>query len=383
LVDERTGVIHDYSRRRGVEHSEIVAGAGIDIGRAELWNQAEAAERRKDSRVAREHLLALPHELDSEQRLALAREYAQELVERYGVAVDLAIHAPDSGGDQRNHHAHLLATTRCLNQDGLGEKSAIELSDRKRGEMGLSRGADEVKLLRERWEQMVNTALERAQVNERIDARSLADQGLEQVPQIHVGPMGTDQIRRGTPENSERATLNLEIQAANAQLRGLREQLAAERAKTAPEPLQEPQEDVQAREPTLRELRERRDASGAAVHRIDAEIRTVVDEREALSPLKFWQRHKLQQQIDQLVDRRHTAYRHYEKCAQRFQWAEDAPRREQAAGMAALHELAAELGPEEPQPQPQPEQQQRPTNAPTRPSEPSPRPSSGWDAPNR
>ena len=231
LADERTGQVHDYTRKRGVVHAEIVAPQGITgVDREQLWNAAEAAEKRKDARVAREYLVALPHELDADQRLALARELAGELVERYGVAVDLAVHAPDPGGDQRNHHAHLLATTRRLNHDGLGEKTTIELSDKKRRDMGLGRGADEVKRLRQRWESMANAALERADIAARIDCRSLADQGIDRVPQIHRGPMATEQIRRGTAEQSDRALLSLEIDATNAQRQHLRERLDAERA---------------------------------------------------------------------------------------------------------------------------------------------------------
>lgn len=231
LADERTGVVHDYTRKRGIVHTEIIAAAGITPpDREQLWNAAEAVEKRRDARVAREYLVALPHELDANQRLALARELAGELVERYGVAVDLAVHAPDPGGDQRNHHAHLLATTRRLNHDGLGEKTTIELSDKKRRDMGLGRGADEVKRLRQRWESMANAALERADIAARIDCRSLADQGIDRVPQIHRGPMATEQIRRGTAEQSDRALLSLEIDATNAQRQHLREQLDDELA---------------------------------------------------------------------------------------------------------------------------------------------------------
>lgn len=231
LADERTGVVHDYTRKRGIVHTEIIAAAGITPpDREQLWNAAEAVEKRRDARVAREYLVALPHELDANQRLALARELAGELVERYGVAVDLAVHAPDPGGDQRNHHAHLLATTRRLNHDGLGEKASIELSDKKRRDMGLRPGGDEVKLLRQRWESMANAALERADIAARIDCRSLADQGIDRLPQIHRGPMATEQIRRGTAEQSERALLSLEIDATNAQRQHLREQLDDELA---------------------------------------------------------------------------------------------------------------------------------------------------------
>jgi len=144
LADERTGLVADYTRRRGVVHTEIVTRDGVPVPEREaLWNQAEAAERRKDSRVAREYVVALPHELDADQRLALARELAVELSERYGVAVDLAVHAPDREGDERNHHAHLLVTTRAYGHDGLGDKVRIEWPDKRLRKAGHGEADDE------------------------------------------------------------------------------------------------------------------------------------------------------------------------------------------------------------------------------------------------
>ena len=95
LVDERTGVVHDYTRKRGVEHVELMVPEGITLDSpSALWNAAEAAEKRKDGRPAREILVALPAELDADQRTVLAREITRDLVDRYGVAAQLAIHAP-------------------------------------------------------------------------------------------------------------------------------------------------------------------------------------------------------------------------------------------------------------------------------------------------
>lgn len=234
LTDVRTGVVHDYTKKQGVVHTEIVALDGITPpDREQLWNAAESAETRKDGRIAREYLIALPHELDASQRVELTREVAREIVERYGVAVDIAIHTPDRGGDQRNHHAHLLATTRQLNHDGLGEKADIELSDKKRKSMGMGPGDAEVTLLRQRWQGLANAALEKAGVDARIDTRSLKDQGIDRLPQIHVGNHGTQMIRKGTPEQSDRATTNLAIIETNDEISQLREQLAIERFENA------------------------------------------------------------------------------------------------------------------------------------------------------
>src|ERR1039458_9758945 len=146
LENERDGIVHDFSQRSGVEHAEIVIPAGADAEwgkkRSALWNAAEASEKRKDARVAREIEVSLPHELSGEQRLALTREFAQGLADRYGVAVDFAIHSPHGKTDIRNHHAHIMMTTRkagpgrSAGPDGLGEKSDLELENKKLQALG-------------------------------------------------------------------------------------------------------------------------------------------------------------------------------------------------------------------------------------------------------
>ena len=121
---ERRGELHDYTRRTGVVHSEILMPAnapGWANDRSKLWNAAEKSEKRKDSTVAREYVVALPKELTSIERRELVREFAHELIERHGVAVDLAIHAPGRG--DINDHAHVLTSTRRLGTAGFGEKS--------------------------------------------------------------------------------------------------------------------------------------------------------------------------------------------------------------------------------------------------------------------
>ncbi len=98
----REGRVHDYRAKQGVEHSFIVVAEGTPEwaqDRQALWNAAEAREARKDAVVAREWELALPHELDAQGRHELAECFARELVARYGVAADVAIHAPHREGD--------------------------------------------------------------------------------------------------------------------------------------------------------------------------------------------------------------------------------------------------------------------------------------------
>ncbi|WP_411028324.1 MobA/MobL family protein, partial [Salmonella sp. s60474] len=107
-------------RKSGVEHSEIFLpqnSPGWASNRETLWNAVEQKENRRNSTVAREFELAFPAELDGKQRLDLLREFCSSLVERHGMAVDAAIHAPGKEGDQRNYHAHVLCSTRRLSEE--------------------------------------------------------------------------------------------------------------------------------------------------------------------------------------------------------------------------------------------------------------------------
>ena len=212
IVDDRTGEINDYRRKGGVESAEIILPAGAPAwatDRAALWNAAEAAEKRKDGTPAREYVVALPSELDADQRRELAHQFAKEMADREGCAVDVAIHLPGRGGDDRNHHAHILRTTRKVTPEGLGAKLDTEKA-------GRDRKAD-LSAVRERWASMVNAALSRAGQGARVDHRSNADRGSELTPTIHVG--------RG--RSPERRQYNDRVRAMKAELVDARAELAA------------------------------------------------------------------------------------------------------------------------------------------------------------
>ena len=188
LKDDRTGKSHNYQNRKGVAESFILLPRKVDDtyrNRIILWNAAESSETRKNSRVAREVILALPYELTDNQRLSLTRDMAAYLVEKYRVAVDCAIHTPieKDGHDSRNHHAHLLFTTRELGREGFGKKTRI-LDDREQGPV-------QVELIRDVWEMLANDALKTAGFEARIDKRSLEDQGIDRIPQTHIGNAAT------------------------------------------------------------------------------------------------------------------------------------------------------------------------------------------------
>lgn len=199
IEDERLGQRHDYTRKRGVEAVFIVAPEGADwtADRSTLWNAVEAAEKRKDAKVAREYEIALPSELDWGAREELVRAFAGEVVRRFGVAADVAIHLPGREGDQRNHHAHILTTTRVVTADGLGAKTR-ELDVKQTS-------GPAVEALRELWAVQVNHALERIQAEARVDHRSFERQGQhDQVPTQHMGPSATalerQAVRQALPE---------------------------------------------------------------------------------------------------------------------------------------------------------------------------------------
>ena len=193
MEDKRTGEVHDYSRKRGVTVSAAFFPSGVDCSWATkseiLWNTAELAEKRKDARLGREIVLALPSELSPTERKALAAEMAQHVADRYGVAVDAAIHAPSRQGDDRNFHVHMLVSARRITSKGFGEK-ARELDDRERGPA-------EVEHLRAKWARLANRALEQAGQHVQIDHRSFRRQGVKRMPSRHLGASATALERRG------------------------------------------------------------------------------------------------------------------------------------------------------------------------------------------
>ena len=168
---EREGRTHDYTRKSGVEYLTIITPENAPVWaqhRSSLWNHAEAAEKRKNAVTAREWEIALPSDLTTEDRQDLAFRFASDLVERFGIVADVAIHAPHRDGDQRNHHAHILTTTRRITDEGFTVKTR-ELDDRKLG-------SQNVVDMRTHWADMQNAALERSGAIDRVDHRSLEEQ---------------------------------------------------------------------------------------------------------------------------------------------------------------------------------------------------------------
>ncbi len=221
IHDERSGRTYDHTGRTDVLHKEIVLPshlADFDMSwakqRAQLWNAAETAESRKNARVAREYLVALPVELDPDQRVNLVRGFSQELADRYRFALDLVVHAPRDypGSDPRNFHAHLLATTREVTPEGLAAKTTLELNDAKRRDLGLEPVVHELYLVRERWATVTNEALRQAHVDARVDHRSLAAQGIDREPYPHI-PRAAFEMERHGYRSVQAERMRMEYQA--------------------------------------------------------------------------------------------------------------------------------------------------------------------------
>jgi hypothetical protein len=186
--------------------------------REELWNRAEETERHPRAVTAREIQLALPAELSTANRWALAVEYAHWLRARLGVAVDVAVHRPGHGGDLRNHHAHLLLTSRAVDEVGVfGVKTRV-LDQRRTG-------CGEVERMRAAWAELLNAALAEAGLPGRVDHRSYLRQSLDREPE-HVGRAALAVEARGTP--TERGDERRSRQARNA--RRERQSAASRRA---------------------------------------------------------------------------------------------------------------------------------------------------------
>ena len=244
LDDAKYGKTHDYSKKSGVMSSDIVLpfslrALGVSVDRETLWNTAEAAETRSDSRVAREWLINLPYELDEYDRHQLAINFAQKLCDDMDVIADVCIHRPvmklpfdpnvppsskylregEENPDPRNFHAHILVTTRAPtvgpNKTLAFDpklKTPFEWSNKKRKAHDLPSSMQEIKRIREMWVDTANKVLAEYHLP-LMDARSYKDQGLDQQPTIKMGVEATAMERRGI--TTEKGNTNRAIKARN------------------------------------------------------------------------------------------------------------------------------------------------------------------------
>ena len=228
LYDEKTQEVHDYTRRYGVLAAGIEMPTHGDPGwrREQLWNEAEAAEKRKDARTARKIEMALPAEMTAAQRRELVQAWASEIANRYNVAVDWAIHLPDKEGDHRNHHAHLMMTTREIGPEGFWGKAALELSNTDQKKRGLAVGDDAIYALRAALAERLNEVAARHGLELYADPRSYAERGIELTPTKHIGVHAVAMDRKGM--EAERVEIHDDVRRENARRITARPELVLE-----------------------------------------------------------------------------------------------------------------------------------------------------------
>lgn len=207
IHDERTGLTFDYTRKKGVYATEIIAPNNAPKwvrARSQLWNAAELIEKRKNSRTAREFDIALPVELTHHQKQELVREFVRENFVNQGLVADIAFHELNS----HNPHVHIMITTRKVDENGLAVKDRN--LDRK----------DFLLKLRESWQVHANQALESIGNSQRIDHRTLEEQGINRIPQIHLGANVAAMRQRGivTERGEEYERIQVANQLLEAQL---------------------------------------------------------------------------------------------------------------------------------------------------------------------
>jgi len=192
----------------------FVPDGSPSISRQDLWLLAENTEKRKNSTLAREMDMAIPVELTQQERLKLATQFCKWLAQKYQVAVDCCMHRKDKNDPQENPHLHVMFTTRYYMPEGtLGAKTR-ELDDLKTRKTHLLR-------IREKWADFCNEYLQF--YGEIIDHRSFKDQGIDALPQIHVGSAATTMACRGL--ETERGALNREIKKNNSEILQLQQEI--------------------------------------------------------------------------------------------------------------------------------------------------------------
>ena len=284
MYNDYDGIQHDYTRKHGLIYQEVMLPPMAPPDwkdREQLWNAVEAAEKTKDSRLAREFVVALPIELDTDSNISLLRDFIQKNFVDLGMCADFAIHDTDG----HNPHAHILLTVRPLNENGTWQyktekeylcikdgkeksftaaefkeaqkegwekqyryqagKKKIYLTPSAALEKGYERvdkhpkstrygrqnpiserwnSEEQICLWREKWAEAVNKMLAQNQIHASIDHRSFADQGITEQPTIHEGYIAQNMEKKGII--SDRCEINRQIRADNKMLRELKAQVA-------------------------------------------------------------------------------------------------------------------------------------------------------------
>ena len=238
LTNEWDGMTHDYTRKGGVVHTEIMLPPHAPPSfsdRSTLWNSVELYEKAGNAQLAREIDAALPIELSREEQIRLVREYCSSQFVSRGMCVDYAIHDTDSG----NPHCHIMLTMRPLDERGTwaakskkeydldenGERIRLPSGRYKTHKVDLTgwNDKDNTLLWRKAWADYTNDFLERNGSPERIDHRSNAERGIDELPTVHMGVAACQMEKKGIA--TEKGELNRNIQKANRLIREIRAQI--------------------------------------------------------------------------------------------------------------------------------------------------------------
>ena len=238
LTNEWDGLTHDYTKKGGVVHSEILLPAHAPPAfsdRSTLWNSVELSEKSNNAQLAREVEIALPVELSGEEQVRLVRVYCSSQFVSRGMCADFNIHDTGSG----NPHAHILLTMRPMDAQGKwlpkskkeyvldenGERIRLPSGNFKTRKVDLVdwNSQENAEVWRKVWADLANEFLERNNRPERIDHRSYERQGIDQIPTVHIGVAASQMEKKGIA--TERGELNRSIKAANRLLRDIKAQI--------------------------------------------------------------------------------------------------------------------------------------------------------------
>ncbi len=243
LTNDYDGTTHDFTRKGGVVHTEILLPKNAPreySDRSNLWNAVEQVEKSKNAQLSREIEIALPNELSEAKCIELAREFAQRTFVDKGMCADVCIHNPNR--EQKNIHAHIMLTMRPFNEDGSwGDKQRKEyLLDSNGNKIYDKRkrtykcrtvqttdwnSRDKAEEWRAEWENFINSALAEKGIIKKVDHRSFERQGRLEKPTVHMGVAATQMERKGI--RTVKGDTNREIKSINAKISALLKRIDA------------------------------------------------------------------------------------------------------------------------------------------------------------
>jgi len=341
---ERTGQVHDYTRKRGVEDTALLLpdeSPEWAHDRSNLWNHAEMREKRKDAQTAREIEVSFPAEFSQEHRRAAGIKIGQWIVHRYGAAADVAWHEPSREGDQRNHHAHVLFTVRRLEKGKWAERKDNPLDNPRTS-------GEELKNFRGAVAGIMNDISAREKLGVFVEHLSFKSRELDREPTQHMGPIASEMERRG--EVTDIGQKNRDIKARNAERDKLyeeQENLQAgmqRKGNVVPFPKSKPEdwssfyaETTKRRQTMLEKLDAEHLAKEQAMREDMAKLRFNIDHRGAF--VRFWRRITGQMRADKEQLAKTTAA--YDAIQEKRRLAAEAFEKERVEKMERLKQETA------------------------------------------